>query len=301
MAFSVNQGTQTVLASDTNNGTTFGIVKLDIGAIGTTFPWQGQVTAQPSTNNIGSVGVTALPNLPGGSIVMTNGTLASLPNLPQGSIQVTAGTVSATVGTVPGIGSISNIGSLGVLNAGTLTTIPNIPGGTIGVVSSITTGSIVVTNGTVSSSGTTTGVGSVSNLGSLGMLSAGTITTLSNLTAGTVTVNPFQVTQAMISVGTTGTTGIGTLAAAIGAGTGMYITRFSILAISGTPECILAFGSQTANNQVIAHGLFPAGGGMVSDIAVPDHFGTNNLPLTFQILSGAGTVDWKATYFAGTA
>jgi hypothetical protein len=104
-----------------------------------------------------------------------------------------------------------------------------------------------------------------------------------------------------MSVGVTGTTGIGTLAAAVGAGTGMYITRFSILAISGTPECILAFGTTTNNNQVIAHGLFPAGGGMVSDITVADHYGTNNSPLTYQILSGAGTVDWKVTYFAGTA
>src|ERR1035437_4595472 len=105
----------------------------------------------------------------------------------------------------------------------------------------------------------------------------------------------------MMSVGTTGTVGIGTLATAIGAGTGMYITRFSILAISGTPECVLSFGTQVSNNQVIAHGVFPAGGGMVSDITTADHFGTNNLPFTFQILSGAGTVDWKATYFAGTA
>ena len=273
-----------------------------------------------------STGVGVLSMLSAGTISMINaGTITSSGTTTGVGVlsMLSAGTITS-VGTNVGIGTVTNLGTLtnvGVLWAGTV----QAKGGTIGVVSMLSAGTVSMINaGTITSSGTTTGVGSVSSLGSMAMLTAGTISMINNgtlassgtstgvgtisnigslgvLNAGTVNINPFQVTQTIMSVGTTGTVAIGTLSTAIGAGTGMYITRFSILAISGTPECILAFGSQTANNQVIAHGVFPAGGGMVSDITVADHFGTNNLPLTYQILSGAGTVDWRATYFAGTA
>lgn len=75
----------------------------------------------------------------GTTSVNTPGTITS------GSISVIAGTV-ASVGTIPGIGVVTNITNGTIQNSGTVTG--------VGVVSQITTGSIVITAGTV-----TTGAG----------------------------------------------------------------------------------------------------------------------------------------------
>ena len=150
------------------------------------FDLQGTVNTQ--VVNLGTIS----GNLPGGSIVMTAGTLASLPNLPQGSINVTAGTITAgsiivtngtvaSVGTIPGLGSISNIGSLGVLNAGTITQLNN---GSIAVTAGtgiITSGSISVIAGTIATLGTLGTVGVVNNLAG-GTFNIGTV--VGNIASG---------------------------------------------------------------------------------------------------------------------
>jgi hypothetical protein len=203
-SISITQGTQTAIYTDNTGGTTSGtliaVQKVDISPSGTAGTlWDGNVGV--SNGTIATIGT--LPNLPGGSIVVT-----SLPNLPQGSVQVTAGTGVVTSGTITnsgtttGVGTISNIGSLGVLNAGTITTLPNIPGGTLNNV------------GTVPGIGTITNIGSISTIGTMPAISlalnSGTITTIAAGTQNTL--------------GTIGTIlGIGGTVQVSGASAGTYV------------------------------------------------------------------------------
>lgn len=93
-----------------------------------------------------------------------------------------------------------NAGTVDLVKAGTIT---KLEGGTLGLVSALTTGSIVVTNGTIASSGTVTGVGVVGNinggsivvtngtiatLGTLPNIPGGTIGLVSALTTGSIVV-----------------------------------------------------------------------------------------------------------------
>lgn len=205
--------------------------------------------------------------LGGGTVSMLNaGTISVLPNLPQGSINVTAGTI-ATLGTM---------GTLGLVN--TVTTVSNLTNGSI----KVTAGTEIVTSGSINVIA--------------GTVNAGTIN------VGTFQINPLPATNTISHAGTSGTLGIGTLvaAASFGAGTAGYITNYRIVVISGSAEVILAFGTQVNGNQVIHHGGFPAGGGISSSIPYPHGYGTTNSPLTYQILSGSGTVSWDVDYFPHT-
>lgn len=202
-----------------------------------------------------------------------------------------------------------NAGTISMLNAGTISTLPNIPGGSIvmtagtqqalGTIGTLGLGTVKVTSGTIN-------VGTVTSNQATGTQNVGTINTgtinTGTINVGTFQINPLPATNTISHAGTSGTIGIGTLVgtSSIGVGTALYITRYSILSISGTPEVILAFGSQTNGNQVVAHGLFPAGAGIAMPINEPHGFGTTNSPLTYQILSGAGTVAWDVDYFVHT-
>ena len=223
----INQGTNTIVASDDVSGTQYQVIKLDMGGDGVSNPFTGTISAVTNlaggtitslqggtvSSNIlsGSITVTAstitvLPNIPGGTIGVVSsvaevanlakGTITRLEggtvssNILSGSIAVIAGTV-ASVGTIPGIGVVSNLTSGSVtMTVGTLTVMPNIPGGTLGLITTVTN----LSNGTIQSSGTTTGVGvvtSVTNLVSGTLLSSGTTTgvgVVSNLTNGSIRV-----------------------------------------------------------------------------------------------------------------
>ncbi len=172
-----------------------------------------------------------------------------------------------------------SIGNVGMVNAATISSLPNLPQGSINV----TAGTMIMTTGTINAGTINTGT-----------INAGTIN------VGTVQINPLTATNTISHAGTSGTLGIGTLVAAPGASTAAYITNFRIVAISGTPEVILAFGTVTNGNQIVHHGLYPAGGGIANPIPYPHGYGTTNSPLTYQILSGAGTVSWDVDYFAHT-
>jgi hypothetical protein len=216
-------------------------------------------------------------------VVDTAGTIAS------GSVAVTAGTVIVTVGTIGGKAASGAASAANPVQiAGTDA------GGTIYSPLIDTAGHLK--NDMISG---TLNLGTVTM--TIGTLNAGTINT-GTINAGTIRLDPIPVVNTISSVGTTGTTAIGTLigTSTIGVGTGVYITRFHILAISGTPEVNLAFGSQKTNNQVIAHGLFPAGGGITQALNFPHAFGTTQSPLTYEIVSGAGTVSWAVDYFLHT-
>lgn len=214
--------------------------------------------------------ITSVSQLITGTIANSGTTtgVGVVSNITNGSIRVTAGTMIQTIGTV----------NSGTMNTGTLNS------GTINA------GTFTMTVGTLNS-------GTVN----AGTINSGTINT-GTINAGTMRIDPLPVIDTISSVGTTGTTAIGTLigTATIGVGTGVYITGYHILAISGTPEINLSFGTQKVNNQVIAHGLFPAGGGIARDKSFAHAYGTTQSPLTYEIVSGAGTVSWSVDYFLHT-
>lgn len=119
------------------------------------------------------------------------GTVSVIPNIPGGTINILAG------------------GTLGILTNGTISSSGTTTG--VGVVSMLTAGTVSMINaGTLTSSGTTTGVGTISNIGSLGMLTAGTITSVTNLAGGSVNVLPLpgSILTTAITIGTAGTAGI---------------------------------------------------------------------------------------------
>jgi hypothetical protein len=216
----VNTGTAQAILVDTAGTVDVGVVKIDTSAAGTFGSlWNGAVS------------VGTLPNLPGGSIVVTSGTIAS-DTIIGGTINLTqtVSTVSmlsaGTITTLPNIpgGTITNLASgtinsaTAVINSATISVLPNLPQGSINVTAgTMVMNSGTLTTGTILSSGTTTGVGTISNIGSVGMLNAATISVLPNLpqgsiqvTAGTVVMNSGTITTGTIlSSGTT--TGVGSV------------------------------------------------------------------------------------------
>lgn len=253
-------------------GTTNNIATGTLQTLGTVGVVQsGTINAATAILNSGTINV--------GTFVNNGGTVAVIQN---------AGTIAAGANIIGNVGTLisGTINSAtAVLNSGTInvgTFVAN--GGTIGQVtsiSSLTTGSIVVIGFAQSQ---------------LGTLNSGTIN------AGTVTAsfNPKPVVNTIVSAGTTTNGTIGTLVAAQGVGTTSYITGFHVLAVSGTPEVLLSYGLQATGAQVIARGVFPAGGGIARDKTYPHGYGTTNSAVTFNVLSGSGTVSWSVDYFNAT-
>jgi len=195
----INLGSATGIASDLIGTVNYGISKIDIspiGASGTLF--NGTV----GISSIPQISIGTIPNIPGGSIVMTNGTIGTvpgigtisnlgsltnigtLPNLPNGTLGSVLG-----LGTLPGVGTVTNLGS--ITNIGTLGTqtglgsvggLGTLPG--VGVITTVTN----LSNGTIQNSGTVTGVGSISNIGSIAAIISGTIQNSGTVTGiGTIT------------------------------------------------------------------------------------------------------------------
>lgn len=189
-----------------------------------------------TVNNSGNIQadlVSGTLNL--GTVVPSGGTVGTVPGV--GVVTTVTNLANGTIqnsGTTTGVGTISNIAV--VHNAGTVAALPDLPGGTVDVVSAITTGSIVVTAGTVETTvgdltggtidllttgsisnlamlhaGTVTQLGTVQNIGVIhnaGTLAGGTIagagvvTTVSNLTNGTVRVTAGTINTGTINLGT---------------------------------------------------------------------------------------------------
>lgn len=118
--------------------------------------------------------------------------------------------------------------------------------------------------------------------------------------ATNIRVNPSFVTN-ILSAGTAGTAAIGTLVAAPGAGTAIYICSFTVDGDSttlGTTEVILSFGTQTTGTAV----LFRATINNLNETVLmpytyPVNCGVTNLPLTYLINSGAGSIAWTVQYY----
>ena len=255
----------------------------------------GTISSLPNTpggtlglvTRVGNVGtlevgtISALPNTPGGTL----GLVTTVSNLTNGSVRVTLGTtVAGTLNLLDTVTTVSNLTNGSVrMTVGTLTVMPNIPGGTVGLVTSVTE-VVNLAGGTV----TRLAQGSINV--TAGTVNAGTIN------AGTVQLNPYPNVN-IIAAGTTSAGTIGTLVAAPAAGTQVVVTGFHILQISGTAENVLSFGLQAAGNQVLARGNFPVGGGMTESKTFPSAYGATGTALTWNQLSGAGTVSYKVEYY----
>lgn len=201
-------------------------------------------------------------------------------------------------------GTVALVSSVGELVKGTLQSVGTVPG--IGVVSNLTNGSVNILTGTIQSSGTTTGVGvvtTVSNLtnGSINLLT-GTLTRLSNLgtlESGTVRLDPTTVPQ-MLQQGTLGTAGgsfFATISAVSGAGTKHYVQGIDIVIQSGTADVRVLAGSAIQGTGVLAAGQFPAGGGISKNWSPHFQTGTNS-EIIYHFV-GAGTAFITVSYWKG--
>lgn len=325
-SFISNQGTQTSILTDNTGGTggtVIAVQKVDISGQGTAGTlWNGGVTGTINSGTVDSitnlVGGTLTRLLQGsvtvtaGTVVNNGGTVAEVTNLVggtltrllQGSITVTAGTVVNNGGTVAEItnGSIRiTAGTINSLVGGTLGEVTNLVGGTLTRLAqgsiNVTAGTVVVTSGSMAQTAGTINTGTI-NTGTVtvavGTINHGTIDA-GTINAGTFTAVPYPSAQ-VLSAGTTSSGTIGTLIAATGAGTGIYINSLIVNAISGTPEVTVSFALQASGNQTVNRGAYPAGGGVALSFPHPSYYGTAAAALTWNMLSGSGTVSYAVTY-----
>lgn len=217
--------------------------------------------------------VTTVSNLTNGSVRLTVGTITT------GSITNLAGLHTGTITT----GSLTNLASL---HTGTIQSVSEVVKGTttlVSTVSNLTTGSIVVTSGTLGS------VGAVAQVHNAGTIQA-----------GTVQINPTTI-PAMVQHGTLGTAGgsfFATISAASGAGTKHYIQGVDIVMQSGTADVRVLVGTAIQGAGVLAAGQFPAGGG-ISKNWFPHYNTGTNTELTYHFV-GAGTAFIIVSYWKGT-
>lgn len=317
----INQGTNAAVFFEDVSGTAYRqSVAVD----------HGTITANLLTGTI-NVGTVTLTNPTGTTIQFNNGTIDLLK---AGTItKLEGGTLGNLVsGTINAATAILNSGTINVgtfvMPSGTLTT------GTIAEITNLLAGSVRIVNGTIQA-GTVGGKGASGAAisgnpipvggtdsggtmygfltdtkgqmylggGTIAMLNAGTISVLPNLpqgsinvTAGTFRLNPTP-TQVTSSYGTTTTGTIGTLVAAPSAGSAIFITALDVNVQSGTAEALVSFGLVTGGNGVISRGNFVAGGGVAKTFSIPNSASITGSALTFNILSGSGTISYNVAYF----
>jgi hypothetical protein len=308
---------------------------------------QGSINVTAGTVNAGTVdllkagtitkleGGTVQTNILTGTVTRVStigtlevGTISALPNLPQGSINVTAGTITAgsiivTAGT-QSVGTI-NTGTLntGTINLGTVvgkdanaaaqTGNPiavggTDSGGTIRTVLVDSSGAMKV-NGV--SAGTTIGTINVGTINT-GTINTGTINTGTvsvavgtinhgTIDAGTVRTDA-RTTQNIVSFGTqVGSSGA--LAATIvgstsvGAGTSLWVNDLSILNPNGSILVTLGFGTAQQGTNVLYRGVL----GTQTAVGIEKPFpkavnaGMTNQDLVLSI-GAAGTIDLTVSY-----
>lgn len=256
-----------------NSGTITTIAAGTLNTLGTV----AQVTAVNSVANLVKGTITKLEGGTLGEVTLVP-TVTTVSNLTNGSVRLTVGTITT--------GSLTNLASL---HTGTIQSVSEVVKGTTTLVSTVTTvanlttGSIVVTSGT---------------LGSVGALAqvhnAGTIQ------AGTVQINARPVTS-VVSHGTLGTAGgsfFATVSAASGVGTNHWVSNVDIVMQSGTADVRVLAGTGIQGTGVIAAGQFPAGGGISKHFNPAFNAGANS-ELTYHFV-GAGTAFIVVNYWKGT-
>ena len=131
-----------------------------------------------------------------------------------------------------------------------------------------------------------------------GTITAGTVTRVGNvgtIESGTIKLNPIP-TIASNVFGTTSAGTIGTIVAAPSAGSAIVIDSLDVSQISGTAEVVVSFGIVSSGNGVVTRGLYPAGGGISKNPTYPMGGSITGSALTWNILSGSGTVAYSVAY-----
>lgn len=326
---SINEGTQTTIATDTVGTVNYQVIKLDVGSSGASSPFTGTIAAVSSLA-AGSVAVTAgtvtagtvnLVTRTGNVGTLEAGTITTLPNIPGGTI------TNLISGTINSATAVLNSGTINVATA-VITTLPNTPGGTLGLVSTVTTvsnvtnGSIVVTAGTVAAhaitaatitegtlrnliSGTINSATVVINSATISVMpntpggTLGLITRTGNvgtLESGTIRVNP-NPTIVSTTYGTTSAGTIGTIIAAPSAGSAIFLTGLEVSVQSGTVEPVVSFGLAANGNGVMSRGLYTPGGGVYKAFTPANSGSNTGTALTWNVLTSSGTVSYVVSYF----
>ncbi len=261
------------LSSANNSGTLVTSAnELRIGHISARY-FRVRMVSYTSGTATGVLELYTLPINPVYSAVNQNSTWTVQPgNTPNTTPWLIAGTTVQSTGTI-NAGTINtgtiNTGTV-VIPSGTITVLPNLPQGSINVTAgTITAGSIVVTNGTISH---------------------GTID------SGTVQLNP-KPTIAVNSYGTTTAGTIGTLIAAPSAGSSIFVTSLDVSQVTGTAESVVSWGVVAQGNQVLSRGLYTVGGGIAKSYTPANSGSATGTALTFNLLSGAGTISYNVSYF----
>lgn len=165
-----------------------------------------------------------------------------------------------------------NIGGTVAVSAATVT------GGTI---QNVVGGSIVVTNATVAG-------GTIQNLNN------GSIV----VTNGTTLINPKPSTNVLLGHAV-GTAAIGTLVAAAGSGTSIFVSSLSIKVLSGTLDVQLGFGTAEGGTTVLERGQFVTNSGIARSFPAAPGGNITNTALVYKIISGTGTASWNVSYTTG--
>lgn len=164
---------------------------------------------------------------------------------------------------------------------GTITSLTNLTGGTV---TRLLDGTIRIPAGTVTE---------VTNLagGTVTRLLQGSVT----VTAGTVRINPNPTVHTQ-PYGTATAATIGTLVAAPSAGSAILLDSLDVSVVSGTPEWLVSYGLAVNGNGVVTRGLSAAGGGVSKNPTYPIGGSVTGSALTWNILSGSGTLAISLAY-----
>jgi len=277
MGIILNEGTQTTVKTTTDgvNGE-IQHVRIDGGTYNAGTPTIGSMANLGVIHNAGTLANGSLANI---GIIHNAGSIAALPNLPGGTMNL-----------------ITRIGNVGTLESGSVAITAFPSGGTLlnlatGTLASVTT----LTNLTIGSVHMTVGTMTTGSLANVTQIhNAGT------LQAGTLQINPIPIITPLIQ-GTLGTAGgslFGTLSAASGAGTKHYISGYSIVVQSGTPDVRILTGTAIQGTGVLTAGQFPPGGGIARDLNPPFVTGTNS-EIIYHFV-GAGSAFIVVNYWKGT-
>ncbi len=297
----LNSGTVDLLKAGTisklEGGTLGEVTNLVGGTVTRILQGSIQITAGTVINNGGTVGLITRVGAIG---TLEVGTISAMP-------QVSVGTIPNTPGGT--LGLVTRVGNVGTLEFGTITSVANLAGGTV---TRLVDGTVRIPAGTITSvtdianlsKGTITRLeqGSVNvTAGTVVVTSGSMAQTAGTINTGTINVGTFRLnpapTQVTQSYGTTTNGTVGTLVAAPSAGSAIFITKLSINVQSGTVEPLVSFGLATNGLGVVERGNYAAGGGISTSFPIPNSANNTGTALTFNILSGSGTVSYNLAYF----
>ena len=253
----INQGTNLTIHAVENNGTSIGIVKLDIGSGTAIQDFGGTLLRLHDLGTLGSVGAVG--------VIHNAGTLAAGDN--------NIGNVDVVTGTVTLVTSVANLvkGTITKLEGGTLAEVTAVKNPTAGDLNTTVFGYDGATQRAIS---TDTG-------GILFIKNVSTPAGSSVLSHGTL--------------GTAGGSFFATISALSGAGTKHFVTNVDIVMQAGTADVRVLAGTGIQGTGVIAAGKFPEGGGIAKHFQPAFDAGANSV-LTYHFV-GAGTAFITVNYF----